>query len=53
MLKFINWYEPSTWRSLVYLLTATGIHINPEQQSAIVSAGLAVAGAIGLFTRDR
>lgn len=55
MLKFLGiaWNEPSTWRGIVYLLSATGIAISPEQQGAIVSAGLAVAGAIGLFIKDK
>ena len=55
MLKFlgINWHEPSTWRGIVYLVSAAGVTISPEQQGAIVSAGLAVAGAIGLFIKDK
>ena len=43
--------EASTWRGLVYLAMAFGIQVSPEQQGAIVTAGLAVAAAIGLFTK--
>ena len=44
--------EPSTWRGLVYLLIALGIQISPELQGAIVTAGLSVAAAIGIFVKD-
>lgn len=44
--------EPSTWRGAVYLLTAFGIGISPDQLEAIVTAGLAVSGAIGVFCKD-
>lgn len=44
--------EPSTWRGLVWLLTAAGLALNPEQQTAIVTAGMAIAGAVGAFFRD-
>lgn len=45
--------EPSTWRGVVYMCMAFGIHIDPAQQGAIVSAGLAMAAAIGMFVKDR
>lgn len=45
--------EPSTWRGVVYLLMALGINISPELQGAIVTAGLSVAAAIGIFVKDR
>lgn len=44
--------EASTWRGMVYLLTAVGIQISPELQGAIVTAGLSVAAAIGIFVKD-
>lgn len=55
MLKLLGiaWHEPSTWRGIVYLISAMGVAISPEQQGAIVSAGLSVAGAIGLFIKDK
>ena len=43
--------ESSTWRSIVLLLLAAGLELDPEQQEAILKAGLAVAGLIGLFFR--
>jgi hypothetical protein len=45
--------EPSTWRGIVALLTAFGIGISPEQMQLIITAGLAVIGVIGAFTKDK
>jgi len=44
--------EPSTWRGFVSILAALGISISPDQLEAIVMAGLAVSGAIGVFCKD-
>ena len=43
--------EPSTWRGVILFLTAVGIPVAPELQTAIVSAGLGVAGLIGVVTK--
>jgi hypothetical protein len=45
--------EPSTWRGIVALLTAAGVSLSPEQTAAIVSAGLAIIGLVGVFTADK
>jgi hypothetical protein len=44
--------EPSTWRGLVWLITAAGVTLSPDQTGAIAGAGMAVAGAIGVFVSD-
>lgn len=44
--------EPSTWRGILALLTSVGVALNPEQQAAIISAGLGLIGAVGVFTAD-
>lgn len=44
--------EASSWRGLVYLLTALGISLSPEQGEAIVAAGLALSGLISVFLPD-
>ena len=44
--------EPSTWRGVLALLTSLGIALNPEQQAAIITAGLGLIGAVGVFTSD-
>lgn len=43
--------EASTWRGLVFILTALGVSLDPAQVDAIVAAGLAVHGLIGVFFR--
>ena len=45
--------EPSTWRGLVLISTALGAMLTPEQQEAIVTAGLLVAGLIGAAFPDK
>lgn len=45
--------ESSTWRGIVAILTAAGVALSPEQGEAIVALGLAVIGAIGVFTADK
>ena len=45
--------EPSTWRGLTLLLTAIGVPIAPAMADAIITAGLAVAGLIGIATPDK
>lgn len=44
--------EPSTWRGIVLLLTALGVPMAPAMTDAIVSAGLGLAGLIGVLTAD-
>lgn len=44
--------EPSTWRGLLFVLTAVGITVSPDQQEAIVSVGMALAGLVGVFLPD-
>jgi len=45
--------EASTWRGIVALLTAAGVALSPAQGEAVVALGLAVIGAIGVFTADK
>ena len=44
--------EPSTWRGLVLIATALGAVLSPDQQEAIVSGGLLLAGLIGSALPD-
>lgn len=55
--KIMNWLitrlkEGSTWRGLVWLLTVCGVLLTPEQTEAIVLAGMALAGLLGVFFTD-
>lgn len=45
--------EPSTWRGAILFLTALGVPLAPELQTAVVSAGLGIAGLIGVITADK
>ena len=42
--------EPSSWRGLIYLITAAGIPIAPAMADTIIAVGMAVAGLIGALT---
>jgi hypothetical protein len=58
-LKTITWYiaararETSTWQALILIATAAGIQMTEEQKAAVVSVGLAIAGALSVFFPDR
>lgn len=45
--------ERSTWVGIIWLLTATGLSLEPDQQEGIIKAGLALSGLLGLFWKDR
>ncbi len=54
----MNWVinrlrEASTWRGLVWLLTVSGVALRPDQVEAIVLAGMAIAGLLGVFLQDK
>jgi len=56
--KFLNYLreravESSTWVGLTLLWTAAGITLHPELTSEIVAAGLAIAGFIKMWERDK
>lgn len=45
--------EPSTWRGIILLLTAIGVPVAPQLAEAIVTAGLGVAGLVGVISPDK
>jgi len=45
--------EASTWRGITLFLTALGIPMAPGMSEAIISAGLAITGLIGVVTKDK
>lgn len=45
--------EASTWRGFVYLLTALGLSLGAAQAEAIIAAGMALSGVIGVFFADK
>lgn len=44
--------EPSTWRGLVWLLTAFGVTFRPEVWEQITAVGMAAAGLVGVLTSE-
>jgi hypothetical protein len=44
--------QPSAWRGLLFIGTSVGIVLRPELQNAIVAAGMALAGLIGVVVPD-
>lgn len=56
--KILDWLlqrarERSTWLGIISLLTALGITMTPAQTEAVVTAAMAVAGAILALSRDK
>ena len=45
--------EASTWRGIIFILTAVGVQLDPDQQAAIISAGLAMSGLLGVFFKRK
>lgn len=45
--------ERSTWLGLIALATAGGAVVEQELAEQLIAAGMAVAGLIGVLTRDR
>ncbi len=44
--------QESTWRGLIYILTAFGVTIKPELTEAIVATGLGAGGLINVVKKD-
>ena len=45
--------ENSTWRGLILLSTALGLRLEPELQTQIISAGLALVGVINVIRNGK
>lgn len=45
--------EASTWRGLVVIATAFGMHLSPDQADAVVAVGLGLSGLLGVMLPDR
>lgn len=44
--------EPSTWRGIVWLLTACGLTLRPDVWEAITVVGMAIVGLIGVIISE-
>lgn len=42
--------NPDSWRSLIYILTAAGIALKPDQIQAITAMGLGISGVLHAFS---
>lgn len=45
--------EGSTWRGLTMLATSLGVGLNPEQITAIITAGTAIVGLLAVLFPDK
>lgn len=45
--------ENSTWRGLILVATAAGVHLEPELQNQIVAAGLSLVGIINVLRKEQ
>jgi hypothetical protein len=45
--------ENSTWRGLILLATAAGVHMEPELQNQIVATGLGLVGLINVIRKGK
>lgn len=45
--------EPSTWRGIAAVITATGVALDPDQIELIVATGVGIIGVIGMFMPDQ
>lgn len=45
--------ENSTWRGLILLSTALGLRMEPELQTQIIAAGLALVGIINVIRKGK
>jgi hypothetical protein len=48
----ISLSQPSAWRGLIFIGSSVGLVLNPELQNAIVAAGMALAGLVGVLVPD-
>lgn len=53
-LKFVlaRAVEPSSWRGAIFILSSLGVVLRPEVSAAIIAAGMAVSGLIGVLVPD-
>jgi hypothetical protein len=46
--------EASTWRGIIMLITGiTGFTVDEQHTQAIIAAGIALVGMIGIFAKDK
>lgn len=49
----VNLQEPSTWRGVIYIVTAAGSAAFPEHAVKITAVGFMLSGVIGVLFSDK
>ena len=49
----VNLQEPSTWRGVIYVVTAAGAAAFPELAVKITAAGFMLSGVVGILFSDK
>jgi hypothetical protein len=44
--------EPSSWRGAIFILSSLGVVLQPQVSAAVIAAGMAVSGLIGVLVPD-
>jgi len=50
---FERLHEASTWKGLIFIITALGMPLSDEQSGAVINSGMALVGLVGVFLPDR
>lgn len=45
--------EASTWRGIVFVISAAGITLDPTKANSIIGAAMAVVGAINICRKEK
>lgn len=45
--------EKTTWRGVILLLGILGVALSPEQKEAIITAGVALIGAVEVLSKEQ
>ena len=45
--------EPTTWIGLISFATAAGVHLAPELQESLITAGVALGGTLAIVLREK
>lgn len=45
--------EKSTWISIIMIVTSLGVKINPGLAETVIPLGMAVAGVVGFFLKEK
>ena len=57
-MRMIDWIvarlkEPTTWIGLISFATAAGVHLAPDLQESIITAGVAIGATLAVILREK